>query len=267
MVEPKQVAKIAVVGIGALAVTALFWWLSKEDDLDYKEYTIDKLKALYDEIELELCCIYARNYAHMLSLKDKGEWEPEMMEETKTTIENEILDKVRQVIGGESCEKREPITISQFEKMKDYYAKEATFIDEQKKKFEQLEKEFFVDEHITQLGFADQIPENMTAEKYLLMYKKIWATIRHDMWKEIEEKKKEQRVEKLSKDDVAKIHFDVHENFELVRQEIYSKVMDEPEITSRQARRSMQMCYATHATISSMSTAKDSEAKVSHWPE
>ena len=43
----------------------------------------------------------------------------------------------------------------------------------------------------------------MTAEKYLLMYKKIWAAIRHDMWKEIEDKKKADRVEKLERKDIA----------------------------------------------------------------
>ena len=105
----------------------------------------------------------------------------------------------------------------------------------------------------------------MTAEKYLLMYRKIWATIRHDMWKEIEDLKKKERRE-LKKTEMAKIHFEVHEKFEEVRQEIYAKVMDEPEITQREARRFMQMCYATHASISSMSTAEDSEAKVSLWP-
>ena len=106
----------------------------------------------------------------------------------------------------------------------------------------------------------------MTAEKYLLMYRKIWATIRHDMWKEIEDLKKKERRE-LKKAEMAKIHFEVHEKFEEVRQEIYAKVMDEPEITQREARRFMQMCYATHASISSMSTAEDSEAKVSLWPQ
>ena len=106
----------------------------------------------------------------------------------------------------------------------------------------------------------------MTAEKYLSMYKKIWATIRHDMWKEIEDKKKAERVESLSKQQIAKIHHDVHENFEAIRTEIYAKVMEDENITQKNAKRYMQMCYATHASISSMSTKDDSEAKVSLWP-
>ena len=44
------------------------------------------------------------------------------------------------------------------------------------------------------------------------------------------------------------------------------KVMDVEDITPEQAKRYMQMCYATHATISSMSTDKENEAVVSTWP-
>ena len=95
MVDAKQMAKYVAVGMGAVAVGAALWWLSKEDDLDYKEYNLEKLKEFFEEIELEVCCIYARNYAHMLSLKAKDEWEPDMLMETKTTVENEIIDKVR----------------------------------------------------------------------------------------------------------------------------------------------------------------------------
>ena len=38
----------------------------------------------------------------------------------------------------------------------------------------------------------------MTAEAYLMIYKKIWATIRHDIWSAIEAKKKAERRDKLS---------------------------------------------------------------------
>ena len=34
----------------------------------------------------------------------------------------------------------------------------------------------------------------MDKEMYLRLYRKIWATIRHDLWKEIQAKKKELRV-------------------------------------------------------------------------
>ena len=102
MEDTKQMIKYAAVGIGAVALGAMLYYLSKEDDLDYKKFNLKELKKVYDEIELEGCCIYARNYAHMLSLKQKKEWEPDMLMETKTTVENEIIDKVRQVISDHS---------------------------------------------------------------------------------------------------------------------------------------------------------------------
>ena len=40
-------------------------------------------------------------------------------------------------------------------------------------------------QRIQSLSFIGDIPEDLTAEKYLVMYKKIWSIIRHDMWKEI----------------------------------------------------------------------------------
>lgn len=57
-----------------------------------------------------------------------------------------------------------------------------------------LETDLIVKEHITNLSYEDEIPEKLTAEMYLQMYKKIWATVRHDLWKDIEAKKKELRV-------------------------------------------------------------------------
>ena len=111
-------------------------------------------------------------------------------------MRTEIIDKVRQTLGDKK------ISVSQFEKWKDHFMSQAYFIEDQRQKFENLEKEFYENEHITQLTFADEIPEEMTAAKYLLMYKKIWATIRHDMWKALEEKKKEERVTRLKKDQI-----------------------------------------------------------------
>ena len=72
----------------------------------------------------------------------------------------------------------------------------------------------------------------MTAEAYLMIYKKIWATIRHDIWFQVEEKKKQQRTEKLSKEELTDISNSVHDNFENIRTEIYAKIMEDEEITA-----------------------------------
>ena len=55
----------------------------KEDpELDYAQYDINVLRELYEELELEYQCIIARNYAHMLRLKQTGVWEDEMILES-----------------------------------------------------------------------------------------------------------------------------------------------------------------------------------------
>lgn len=39
---------------------------------------------------------------------------------------------------------------------------------------------------------------DFSKEKYIAVYEKIWASIRHDMWKEIQRYKKIDRVQKVS---------------------------------------------------------------------
>ena len=52
----------------------------------------------------------------------------------------------------------------------------------QAESIEKLENDLFVKQRIEHLSFQDEIPENLTAEKYLHMYKKIWSCIRYDLY-------------------------------------------------------------------------------------
>lgn len=56
---------------------------------------------------------------------------------------------------------------------------------------------------------------------YLLMYKKIWAIIRHDLYCEIKRRKKELMVDELSEKEFDKLYNEQHKNFENVRLEVY----------------------------------------------
>ena len=49
------------------------------------------------------------------------------------------------------------------------------------------------------------------------------------------------------------INDQVHDKFESIRAETYARLLGSPEITEKQARRNMQMCYVMNATVSSMS--------------
>ena len=73
MADNNQTVKYALMGIGAVAVAGLAYWLSKDESspLDYKVYTKERLRELMDELELELTCIYARNYNVFLKVKEQ----------------------------------------------------------------------------------------------------------------------------------------------------------------------------------------------------
>jgi len=73
----------------------------------------------------------------MLALKDRGEWEEEMILETRNTVDGELVDKINQIITEHG------ISLSQFEKWKTNFESQAPFIDEQREKFKSLEIDFF----------------------------------------------------------------------------------------------------------------------------
>ena len=45
-----------------------------EEEVDYKVYNLERLREVFKELELEVYCIYARNYAHMLGQKEEEKW-------------------------------------------------------------------------------------------------------------------------------------------------------------------------------------------------
>ena len=126
-----------------------------------------------------------------------------------------------------------------------------------------------MNQRISSISFADDIPEELTAQKYLLMYKKIWATLRHDIYEEVKVRAKELRVahDQLEETEFNKIYEKVFKNFEKVRQETYSKILDDPEITQPKAREYMQKAFVMYATISSTAKNKDTEVTRARWPD
>lgn len=98
-------------------------------------------------------------------------------------------------------------------------------------------------------NIAFELPAKLDKEMYMRIYRKIWATIRHDLWSAVQAHKKEKNTAHVSEDDFVKLYSDVHAKFETVRMEIYSKLMGE-DVERWQARELMQKAYITYATIS-----------------
>jgi hypothetical protein len=124
----------------------------------------------------------------------------------------------------------------------------------------------FVRQRIENISFDEDIPEELTADKYLMMYKKIWSTIRHDMYMEIQKKKKELRLNDLEEAQFNDVYNDIHKTFENVRQEVYFQIMGE-EVEQEKAREYMQKAYVTYSTLSSANKIKDGETKRARWPD
>ena len=90
---------------------------------------------------------------------------------------------------------QEKFTLKEFNEWVLMYS-ESEFVQEYKAKLEKMQNEMFgwkqIDEgqpKFTHIDYSAELPEKMTKEAYIFMYRQIWATIRHDLYKDIEEAK------------------------------------------------------------------------------
>ena len=205
--DSQTMIKYAAASIGAIALAGLAYYLSKEETLDYKVYTADKLKAVMAELQLELTCIYSRNYNLMLRLKENGDWKEDALPQLRNLVNREIEDKTQQVVEeyDVSCHplprrkdasgEKQSISMHQFELWVEQFEDEP-FIVRDRDAMIKLDADLFERQKIDELTF-DDYPEELTAEKYLTMFKKVFAVLRHDLYKDVEAKKKELRTETL----------------------------------------------------------------------
>ena len=154
--------------------------------------------------------------------------------------------------------------MSQFELWVEHFENE-DFIVKQAEAMQKLDDDLFKKQRVEHLSFEDEIPEELTAEKYLLMYKKIWAIIRHDLYKDIVARKKELRVSDLYPDEFNKLYEATHKRFEHVRQDVYCLIMGEDDIEQSLARSYMQKAYCCYATISSSAKSGAEQVQAAKW--
>jgi hypothetical protein len=101
------------------------------------------------------------------------------------------------------------------------------FVQKTMKDLDKLRGDVFERKKITDIPIASNVPEEFTREKYIAVYRKIWATIRHDIWKKYKVYQKKDRVDVLSEERFNQIYEKCHSNFETVRQEVYTKIMQD----------------------------------------
>jgi hypothetical protein len=277
--ESNQTIKYALAGLGAVALGTLVWYLSKDEyhELDYKKFNKAKLEAVMKEIQLEFTCIYTRNYNILIRLKESEEFDQSVLDQMETLVGKEIKDKTLQVCEeycfkchpnshDEKCDHvKESIDLRQFEDWVCHFSQE-DFIVKQEAAIDKLHRDLFINQRIEHLSFEEEIPEELTADKYLLMYKKIWATIRHDLFMEIQLKKKELRKVELDEKEFDELYNKTSKNFEKIRAEVYSQIMGE-EIESPLAREYMQKAYVTYSTISTTNKNHNANTERARWAD
>ena len=127
--------------------------------------------------------------------------------------------------------------------------KDSKEVKEQVAALQKLHEDVFVRECVDHIDFTDEIPDEFTKEKYIATFSKIWSLVRHDMWKQINEEKKKQRVNRLDEASFKKIYEEVHSRFEKIRKDVYELMLDTELDSYEQAREIMQKAYVTYSTV------------------
>ena len=144
---------------------------------------------------------------------------------------------------------------------------EDPYIIEQMNSLKSLHDDVFNKQKVAHLDYSKDIPENFTKELYIATFRKIWATIRHDIYLELKAKKKESRSDgPVPEDEFQRVYDEVHKRFESIRTDIYEMMTDTTDLPAGKAREIMQKAYVTYSTVTHLS--KDSEEAVrSRWAD
>ena len=127
---------------------------------------------------------------------------------------------------------------------------EDPYVIEQVKSMQTLHDDVFKRQKVTHIDYSKDIPEKFTKELYIATFRKIWATIRHDIWKDLKEKQKGARSEQPpEEDEFNEVAQKVYDRFESIRTDIYTKMMDLDDMPEGKAREIMQKAYVTYSTV------------------
>ena len=88
--------------------------------------------------------------------------------------------------------------MKQFQSWIKLYANEQ-FVKDMKASMKKIAEDVFTNQYIDHIDYEDFLKEyGFTKEKYMQVYEKIWASLRHDVWKECQRYKKIDRVKIVS---------------------------------------------------------------------
>ena len=77
---------------------------SNEVRFNPKVHTLEKLKKLLEDMQLDFTCIYVRAYNLILTMKENNQFKPQMLADFSTQINHEIGDKAAQIIKSHNTQ-------------------------------------------------------------------------------------------------------------------------------------------------------------------
>lgn len=126
------------------------------------------------------------------------------------------------------------------------------------------------------MGYTDKLPKvengdkvSMTREMYIQIYRKIFAALRHDYYKELKQFMQENKVhtfKEIPQNKFDEIWGKVWATFEKVREDIYNMMMDS-QVEQPVAKRIMQMAYISYASVGSAPMVQTEKVERSRWAD
>ena len=244
-----QVALYSVVAIG-LGVGVYLLSKDQEVKLDVTgKHRIENLHILLNELHLEYTCIYSRYYNLLIKMKDQGRLMPQVKNQIEGDLLKDLAQKNQQVVELIETERdrfKEGLTVKGLEQWTAHFSKDAE-VKRLAQNIKKLHEDVFEKECIDQVAF--ELPEKLDKQMYMKIYRKIWATVRHDLWARIQQEKKTLNTANINEETFNRLYTEVHATFESIRTDIYSKLMGE-DVEKWEARANMQKAYITFSTLS-----------------
>ena len=185
-----------------------------------------------EELKLEFTCIYVRHYNLIWKTKEAGTFQPQHLSDLRAQVEPEKNDKFKQVV--------EHYPGFSTEIVNHWITKNLNnpTIKKQISELDKLYDDVYVHQRITDLGYQSEIPERMTRERYIRIYRKIFATLRHDLYvKLMDFKRKQPGIQEIPEQLFDQLWGETWKTFEDARVDIFNLMMEKKGIPYQKADR------------------------------
>jgi hypothetical protein len=121
----------------------------------------------------------------MLKLKDQNRLNPKVKSQIEQDLQKDLVQKNSQICESIETERdkfKEGLTVKGLEQWTAHFKNDEE-VRRLAKNITKLHEDVFVRENIDHIAF--ELPEKLDKQMYIKIYRKIWATIRHDLWARI----------------------------------------------------------------------------------